>query len=303
MITITDEELEAIIADVKGQLDNGLAAQAAKLSKADDDDTVGQESSPTDAPPDSAPTDMPPPGASASPDASPAASAPASPAPASPDASAAGAAPQAIEPAPTAEGLAQEYAGLAPEEFQMHVQAMQMAATQMGMDLSAMMAPVAPAAPPAAASPAPAMPPASAPAADPLAAAASAAPAASPAMPPAASPDPLAALKSEKEAEVADLKKNQAALEAQFSALTETMKKYFNQPLSKAVTHASDVGFVTKPGSAPEAKPEKVLAPAEVLVGLRKAARNPDLKKSDRDLIDRYVEKKATYEQIKHLLG
>lgn len=303
MITISDEELAAIVADVKRELDKGAEAAIAQLHKSDDDDTVGQEDSPADAPPES-PVDASASPAPASPDAS------ASPAP---DASAPVSADPAAQSADTAETLAADYGTLSPEDFQMHLQAMKMAAAQKGMDLAAMLAPApaAPAADPlaaaaASASPAASPAPMAAPAADPMASAspapaASASPVASPAP---ASPDPLAALKSEKEnEELAELRKNQAALETQMEQMANAMKKYFNQPLSKAVTRASDVEFVAKPGTAPEAKVEKTFTPVEVLAGLRKAARNPELKKSDRDLIDSYVEKKATYEQIKHLLG
>jgi uncharacterized protein YcbK (DUF882 family) len=300
MYTITDEELAAIVVDVKRELDKGAEAAIAQLNKSNSDDTEGQEDSPADVSPASPPVDS-----------SPAASAPVSPAadasaaPASPpvDASASPAADPVAAPVDSAETLAADYGSLSPEDFQMHLQAMKMAASQKGMDLASMLAPaVASPAPvsPVAASPAPASPmDASAALASP---AASASPA--PVSPVAASPDPLAALKSEHEVEMASLRKNQDSMESQLAAMAETLKKVFAQPLSKAVTSVSELGFIAKPGTVTDDKqPEKTFTQAEILSGLRKAARNSELKKSDRELIDRYVEKKATFEQIKHLLG
>lgn len=326
--TYTNEELNALVAEFSAEFDALVKAEVAKtaapLAKADDDggsDEKEKKSPPSDSGSDSGGGDEgggggdsadagapPPPAASAAPDAS------ASPAPAPAGDPAAGSAPAAPQDPAQAGGgdpmaaLSQAYAQLSPEELQMHFQALkqvltaQMAAAPAGGApgadpmAAAAGAPPAPAAP----APAPAAPAAPAPAPGPaMGAGAGAAPLAGEASKPV---DPMAsmALKSEFEKELNLVKSERDNLKKSVEQLTETMTKVLAQPIRKSVTGKDIEGLLS---SEQPVKSFDGLSKAEVTKKLLAAAKNPDLKKSDRDLINKYYKSEVKVDALAHLLG
>lgn len=85
------------------------------------------------------------------------------------------------------------------------------------------------------------------------------------------------------------------ALEAQIEALTKIVTAFVNKPMQKAITGTS---YVTK-SEAPASKP---VTKAEITDKLTQLTRNADLKKSDRELINRYYEGTVNTAAIEHLL-
>lgn len=317
-LDLTNDELEAIIASVKRDLNVAIEEEQRQLAKAEGDEEsspdLGEESSPeASAPPEGSPPQetggqAPPP--------------PAEDSPAGPDGLSApqdGQGGGDIAPAPTADALAAEYAQLSPEEFQMHVEAIQLAAQQMGLGGGAPQG-AAPGPGPEASAPAPGGPPpgaggpppgmeASAPALKnelPTQGGASSIPSGdsktpSPGnggkdLPVKKSEDKLDALLAQKEEGLSK------AYEDKLLGLVKAMKNIVEAPQPKAVTRISDVAFTGKPGQT-AAAPEVKLTKSEVMTKLRDQARNPQLSKKDRALIDGFVDNQVSVDQIKHLLA
>lgn len=92
-------------------------------------------------------------------------------------------------------------------------------------------------------------------------------------------------------------KKSEAQLlQEQVDALTKIVSAFVNKPMQKAVTGAN---YVAKSEGEPV---RKSLSNAEVTAKLSELTRNPDLKKSDRDAINRYYEGAVKIDAIEHLL-
>lgn len=291
---IEKEKLDALLAEVTGELNQILKSEQTALAKAADDDAPAEESSGST---EGAPADDLAPDASASPEASapmappaPEASAPeASPAEASPEAS-----PEASADAgapPSLEELTAAYAQLPPEQLDLHLQAAQAAAQQLGLGGPEASAPAAPAA-------APPAPEASAPAAP---------------MPP---PGPEMGMgKGEKPAAVAAPKANggqirksekdlviealQAQLADQGKALTQLVDA-LNVPFRKSVKGISEIAYE---GKNPGSRKVTDLSKAEVTKLLREKARDASLSKSDRALIVAYTTGSVSVEKLEHLLA
>lgn len=316
--TYTNEELNALVAEFSAEFDTLVKAEVAKteaLRKADGEDEPKKDGPPASESASGASDDSAaPPAASASPapDASAASPDPAASAAPVPDPASAGA-----DPAAQASGgdpmaaLSQAYAQLSPEELQMHFEALK----QVLMSQQAAAGAV-----PAAGAGAPMAPPA-APAADPMAAAAGAPPMGAPPAPagmgggaPMAGEgskplDPAAtmALKSEHEKEMSLVKSERdasatkvAELEKSLSQLTETMTKVLAQPIRKSVTGKDIDGLLEHEKQAPKFES---MSKAEVTKKLLTVARDPALKKADRDLINKYYNGTTKVDAIAHLLG
>lgn len=310
---IKDSQLKAIMAEVEAEIGALLKAEHAILAKAADDsaDEPSDEGSAAPAGPADASADM---GSAPAEGSAPGPEASASPAPEMGMAPEGSPAPEmAPEGDPAAEAgpvdpeaLKAEYAQLAPEELQMHYMACKAALAEvMGGDPEG----AAPAGPEASA-PGMGAPPAGPAAAGPEASA----------MPPpamkaevpadmkknpanggsekAAVPD---AIKSEPKMGE-DLKKSLASrdakvqeLEQQIEMLVKAVELSLAQPMRKAVT---SVNFVPRTESAPA----KELSKAEINARIAEIARNPSLKKSDRERIVSFSLGNIGVEQIKDLL-
>ena len=278
-LTALVDELAAKFADIAKS--EGKALAKSEVAKAEEgspaeSSPAGEEAPSGDAPPS--------PSASAS---------PAGPSPDAPPADPAAAAPDAP---PTVEELVPMYMQLPPEALQMHLQAAEMAAQQMGIGAAgpspeAGPPPGPPGAPPGAppgpppgpsASPMPPAGPSASPSAPPMG------PSASPAGP---SPDEMA-FKSELLDLRNQLKKAQEEAKDQKKAL-ETMAKIseqiVNAPMAKSVTGITYHKYVAPTKAEPLKKSLTEMNRAEIKNRLGEVARDPKLAKSDRELINRYV--------------
>lgn len=195
--------------------------------------------------------------------------------PAAPEAAEKPAEPAAEEAPQDEQSLEQAYGQLSDEDLKSHYEAlkgvlMQRMQAQQGADQAA---------PPAPASPSPA-------------------PAASPSPAPAASASPGMALaeKSMELSKAADEKV--VALETQLASVTKLLEMMLTQPAQKAVTTMAE--YVAK--SELEKPAPKKFTKAEAVAQLSKAARDPSLKRLDRDSIDRYVLIGDNFKDIEHLL-
>ena len=283
-IKISDDELEAILAEVENDLTQVLKSESENLAKA-----VGDENDPdAGAPPPAG--DAPAPGGEASPEASaPPDAAPSAP----PEDSASPAAPPAEEgsaPADPAaeqgpmdvEGLKAEYSQLPPEELKMHYLAAKAAMFEV-MQGAGGAAPGAPAPAPGAGAPPPPDP---------------AAPPAMKSEVPAAqevsaSPGNGGMAKSEA------LAKSEAKFEelaAQVDLLTKALDLSLATPQRRAVTSLS---FLKKTESGEE---EVQLSKSEIMEKIGEKAKDPSLSKSDRSLINGFCVGSVDVKKIEHLL-
>lgn len=277
-LKIKESELKALLEEVASDLSKAFESEKDKLAKADlaKDDAPGEETPGEDesAPP--APEEGS--ESAAPPDAPPAADASAPPADASAppmDASA------PVDPAAdqgaqlTPEALEAEYKQLPPEELDMHIQAALAAkAAVAGAPDASMGAPPAPPAGPPAASPFP-----------------------SPAGPPMAMKSELKInsantggkiSKSETE-ELRELVKSQAELmksqAEDIAALHDAVKRVVEQPQRKAV-----LSFIPMQKAEPAVKAKPPLTKASIQARLVELSKRPDLKKSDRQLINDFYD-------------
>lgn len=321
-LNVSDQELQAILGELENDLGAYLTATKDKLSKAREEDGtpspgMGSASaspssasgSPSASSPaaEGAPAGAPP--ASASEGGVPAEAAPAEGAPPSEGLAPEGA-PAEAAPSPGAEAgveapidpaaLEAEYAKLPPEELKAHYLACKAA-------LFAVMGGGEGASPEAGAPP-------------PAAAPSPAAPAPSPAAPPMAmsemgtevgkdlqagnggegapTPKPEAAAKAEvspsASASVTKSEKDELeALKAQLDTMFKFVNKIVGKPLQKAVTSAE---YVAPAGEKADLDPKAVTSK------LNELTRKPDLKKSDRDLINRFYDGEVKIDAIEHLL-
>lgn len=293
-LSISDDELRSVLAEVERDIDNLVKSEGARLAKAkeDGDDSDGPPSEGSS----SAPSDG---GGSPAPEGS-------APAPGGPSASAAppgdagaGAAPggDGASPDPAADqggpmdvdALTAEYSKLPPEEIKIHLLAakaafMKVAGAGAGPSADPMGAGGPPPGPPMGAGGPPAGP--------------SPSPSPSPSPPPAfkaeIKPSPgnggglgkseqaieLQALKAELESQ----KQLSKAQEESIGSLVNALDTFLGKPMRKAVTSVAHLPRTEDP--KPE---EKVLTKAEINAKLTEASRRKDLKKSDRDLINRFV--------------
>lgn len=319
MALVNEQELDSILNELENDLGEYLASTQNRLAKAREEDGSAPSASAGGSPSASA--------SAGSPSASaPGAEAPEAPSaggeapPAAPSPEGAAPSPEAAPADPAADAgpvdpaaLEQEYAKLPPEELKAHYLAAK-AALFAVMGAGGPDAGGAPGAPGAGAPPA--GPDAGAAMAPPDAGAApmgppGAAPAAPPMAPPSAGPGPdempPPAMKAEvkvsqagnggQKAAVAKSEDKVAELEATVEKLVKSLQKIVGQPMQKAVTGEN---YVPKTGDEPA--PAKKLSKAEVNAKLNEATRNPSLKKSDRDLVNRYYEGEVSIDAIEHLL-
>lgn len=306
--TYTNEELNALVAEFSAEFDALVKAEVAKtgtvLAKADDEspsDDKKDKAPPSDSSGSDSSAGGPPPAAESAP-AAPAPDASASSAPASApsaDPAAASASPAAPAGGDPMAALSQAYAQLSPEELQMHFEAMKQ--VLMTQQASAGAAPAAPMADPmaGAAGAAPAAPVAPAPDAS-AAPAGGVAPLAGEGSKPL---DPAAtmALKSEHEKQMNLVKSERDALESKVEQLTETLGKVLNQPIRKSVTGKDLIGMLDS--EKPAAPSFDDMSKAEITKKLLTVARNPELKKADRELINKYYKGTANVDALAHLLS
>lgn len=99
------------------------------------------------------------------------------------------------------------------------------------------------------------------------------------------------------EDELADLKKNQTEMEAALGSLVGAVRTMLETPVRKAVTSAAEMAFVPR-----TAAPEKTLSKSEILTKLNEKAKTPGLKKSDRELINKFCVGAVDAKDIAHLL-
>lgn len=303
---INESALDAVLAEVTGEIAEMLRKDEAALVKAadekgppDDEPAESSEGSSGPADPVGDEGDEPPAPAEEAPEAS---------EPASPEQAEAAQAPDGspeheageIEPAPTVEELQGEYAKLDPEALKMHYLACKaaiMAAMGGGDEASAGAPPAPPAAPPAPA------PEASAP------------------------PALKGEMKSGKQCEVADeiggqikagkMAKSETeveldALKAQVAAQAEQLKKseetmiqlaeLVAKPLRKSIKGLSDLAFIAKEGETEKKPASAGLSKQEITTKLREKSRTADLSKNDRDLINQYTVGAVDVSKIEHLL-
>lgn len=278
---LKETELKAILAEVEQEINDLLKAEGKKLAKAaGDDDAEGS------APPEgsSAPPDAPEasPGEESPGEASAPADKDASPAPAdaSPAPGADGQDPAADDQPMDMESLKAEYAKLPPEELKMHYMAAKAAlfmAVGGGQEASA--------------------------------AGDAGQPAPAPSAPPSEASAPAPAMKKELQASPGSggqMKKSETAapqvdprdeeiklLKSQVEGLAVVVDKVLAQPLRKAITSVAHL---------PKTEVEKkTLTKEEINVKLSEKAREP-LKKSDRDLINKFYTGSAGLADIEHLL-
>jgi hypothetical protein len=93
-----------------------------------------------------------------------------------------------------------------------------------------------------------------------------------------------------------EMSKNEADLQAQVEKLTSVLSLFIGKPIQKAVTGTS---YVAKSEETVEVKS---ITPAQVTAKLSQLTRSPDLKKSDRDLVNGYYEGTVKVDAIAHLL-
>jgi hypothetical protein len=293
-------ELAALILETQGSIRELLKSEdAALLSKADDD-SKGDEPKEESAPPEassapaeeSAPAEAPAPAPEAS--AAPPAASASPEAPAAPPGDAAPMDPAQASGQPAAaapgfvEALKAAYAQLAEQEggdevLKSHWMALK---EVIAARMAASAPPAAPGADPMAASPAPAAPAG----ADPMAASAPAAPA--PASPPMVSsapvPPPDMAMKSEKalleklaksEAQIAELQKTMESVQRGFEVFTR-------KPVQTAI-RGKDLTTLAKSEESPKVNVSE-LSKTELHKKLGEITKNPDMRKSERQLVNSY---------------
>lgn len=296
MPTETDAELAALIRETRQELRDLLKSEDAALAKDDDksappaDDKKEDSAPPADSTGDSS-SAPPPPAASASPAAPPAPPAdpsagapptgdPASAPPADPAASADPAAAAGSAGGDSVETLVAAYSQLAaqpggPEMLRAHFMALkQVIAQTTGAVDPAASAPPAPAAPPAA-PPAPAATPDAAP----------------PGLPPEGM-QPDLAMKNEKELleKLGKAEGELASMKKDVANMAVILEKFTRKPERKGLT-GKDVAALTK--SEPVVVDPTKLKKDELNKKLAEIAKNPELKKSDRDLINDYFGRKV----------
>lgn len=297
---INESALDAVLAEVTGEIaemlrkDEATLAKAAEKSPVDDEPAESSEGTagPTDPVEDSKEESE-----SAAPPMAEEAS--------SPEQTAAAAAPEGspeheageIEPAPTVEELQGEYAKLDPEALKMHYLACK-AAIMAAMGGNEASAPAAPMAPPA------------------------------PEMSASAPPTLKGEMEAGKEVKVADeiggqmeagkMTKSEAnaeldALKAQLAAQAEQLKKgeetmlqlaeLVTKPLRKSIKGLSDLAFVAKTDETEKKPASAGLSKNEIVGKLRERVRSDEkLTKSDRDLINQYTVGNVDVSKIEHLL-
>jgi len=91
--------------------------------------------------------------------------------------------------------------------------------------------------------------------------------------------------------------KSEADLQMQVEKLTSVLSLFIGKPIQKAVTGTS---YVAK--SEETEVSHKSITPAQVTAKLSQLTRSPDLKKSDRDLVNGYYEGTVKVDAIAHLL-
>jgi hypothetical protein len=188
-------------------------------------------------------------------------------------------------PPDSVESLKAAYAQLPPEALKAHFMALRevIAASVAAQSPAAPASPVAPAAV--------AAPPAGPPAAPPASAVAP--PPAAPAMP------PEAAMKNEKEMQE-KLAKSEEKI-AELSKGLETVTKLFDKIVRKPQRHGVRVMDPELVKSEPVQVDTKSMKRVDLLKAVSDLAKNPDLKKSDRQLINDYVAKRVSADKIQVL--
>ena len=296
-LKVTDRELQTILSELESDLDGYLTDTKAQLRKAREEDGSAAGSSPGMGAP--------------SPEGAP----PAEGAAPSPEGAAPEGAPgeEGMEGAPGQEGpvdpaaLEAEYSKLPLPELQAHYLACKAALfAQMGGGAGAPEG--APAgAPPAGPSAAPPMgaPPRAPPMGAPGPSAGAPPPMAPPAGPPGQEQPPMAM--SEMGTPVAGVsqsgnggefsKSEVDAIKVELEKMTKIVNLFVGQPIRKAIT---GFNYVDKNGGAGVETPK--ITPTQITAKLSQLTRDPDLKKSDRDLVNRYYEGTANVDAIAHLL-
>lgn len=307
---ISAEILDQMMAEVTAEVAEFLQQDAGALRKAIDGDDAADDESEGSEGPAASPEESSAPEASA--DEAPGAEASMgdeAPADDSPMMDEASAAPEGsaaheggeIEPAPTVEGLQAEYMKLDPEALKMHYLACK----------SALMASMGEGQPDMGAGP--------------DASAGAPPPAAPPAAPEASAPMAMGEMSAGKEISNTDgnggevekgkMGKSEgfAAKDAEIASLREQLKKneeavlelamQLTKPLRKSVKGLSELAFIPK--DAPEKKSKvETLSKSEIVSKLREKSRTEGLKKSDRDLINKFTcgVEGVTVKDIEHLL-
>jgi len=87
------------------------------------------------------------------------------------------------------------------------------------------------------------------------------------------------------------------AIKVELEKMTKIVNLFVGQPIRKAVT---GFNYVDKNGEA-SVETQKI-TPTQITAKLSQLTRDPDLKKSDRDLVNRYYEGTANVDAIAHLL-
>lgn len=270
MLKIKESDLNKLLDEVSEELSSALNSE--KLSKSEkelkkDDGSLKQPEE-SEGPPSAGPEASASPSPEASDSVEPSASA-------GPDASAAPGGDPAAEAGPemSVEALMAEYSKLPPDELQMHLQAAQMAAQQLGMGQS----PAGDMGSPSAGAGAP--------------------PAGPPMPPPEATqaPQPPPAMKSEKNVE-AKLSKSEEAHKAEIASLKEdveilakTVKSLIEVPIRKAITSIDQL-----PEEEVDVKEHQPLSTQDFWGKLKEVSKRSDLKKSDKQLILDIYEKRVT---------
>jgi hypothetical protein len=316
---INKEVLDQLLVEVTGEIAEYLRKDEADLRKAagDDDDASGADDSEGSSGP-SDPVDSGAPEASAAPAGPPEGAAPEG----SPDQGPpmddgmgqdpmAGQDPgqQAIEPAPSVEGLQAEYMKLDPEALKMHYLACKealMAQMGAGPEASAPMAPPGAApGPEASATAGPPPPPeASAPAFKGELSAGKQLSTSEEANGGAVSKGASLG-KSQKDFEIEALKQQLAKNENDLKKQEEELLKLamrLTAPLRKSYRSLSELQYVDKEGSTEKKSPVEGLSKNEIVTKLRVKARDEQLNKSDRDLINQYTCGVVDVSKIEHLL-
>lgn len=310
-LSINEDEISAILAEVDRELDGALAGARDRLKKADDE----KSAPPADAAPEASASGSdaggPPEASESAPPAEGSESAP----PAD-DASASAPAPDAS--APPADASAAPGADAGGEDLESKLSALPedqlrhlyMAAKQalFARMASASADPSASAGgPPAGAPPAgPPMAPPPAPAASPSASAAPMAPpAGEPPMPPPAMKGEMKASPANGGGKTSAVKLGKSEdqqkiddLTAQVEGLTKAVTMLVGAPLRKAIT---SVAHLPKPGDGVEKKEIK-LSKTEITAKLVEVTRDPKLSKKDRELVNGYYDGRFNLEKVAHLL-
>lgn len=300
----TKEELRGLIAETRAQLGDLLKAEAGKQVPVPDanggqmkkeEESAGESHAPAEESSASSSESSGPPapasdsasaGGPPAPDASASASAPADPA----AGGSAGGAPVDLP------SLVAAYSQLSPEELQMHVQALQQVMSAAQGAPPAGGAPVGAGGPPPgdpamAGAPAGGPPPGGAPAPGPDAVAPMAAEGSKPV-------DPAMAMKSESNKDVLErltkAEGNAKNLESTVEKLTKAMELMLTKPQRKAVTGKD----LAKSAKEVEKVDVTKLTKAQLTAKLTEVARKPDLKKSERNLINSFYKNQVKVEAL-----